>query len=224
MKLEDLIREGRFPPERHEMPELDSDCVDNLFLRYWVALQFEGDEWLTGHQKWTLSNHARLTDKAIREYNAARECLATFVEADREEAAPHRTPDGVSVEAIQRYMRACDHLENCVSTVKRAGRFWYHAVDAAGFDSQIFDTLFMPNKDLRERIEHADRDIVAEGEPLFLTALPESVYLSGEELAYLELKVLIQLLHLNASVLINSADAVPEGALGAIAQETARPD
>jgi hypothetical protein len=72
----------------------------------------------------------------------------------------------------------------------------------------------MPNKDLRERIEHADRDGVENGEPMFLTALPVSVYLHGEELAYLELRILIELLHLNASVLINSADAVPEEGRG----------
>jgi hypothetical protein len=184
--------------------------ASNLFLRYWLAIGFEGDEWLTGGQRRTLVNHARLTDKAVREYRFARECLSAFVDTERAEAAPNKPPGGVSVDAISQYMRAGDHLENCVSAVKRAGRFWYRAVEDAGFDSKIFDELFLPLKNLREKIEHGDKDFFAEGEPLFITVLAESVYLNDTELLYLELKVLIELLHLNVSVLIDSSDGIPQ--------------
>jgi hypothetical protein len=75
-------------------------------------------------------------------------------------------------------MRAGDRLENCVFAVKRAGRYWYRAVKNFGSDPEIFDELFLPLKELRDKIEHSDKDLFAEGEPLFVTVLPESVYLN----------------------------------------------
>jgi len=52
-------------------------------------------------------NFARLTSKALREYNAARAELLRYVE-------PH---DGLRMSI---YIRALDHLENCVSATHRA--------------------------------------------------------------------------------------------------------
>jgi hypothetical protein len=52
-------------------------------------------------------NFARLTSKALREYNAARAELLRYVE-------PH---DGLRMSI---YLRALDHLENCVSATHRA--------------------------------------------------------------------------------------------------------
>jgi hypothetical protein len=43
--------------------------------------------------------------------------------------------------------------------------------------------------------------------------------LNGEELAYLDVKSLVQHLHFNASVLIDSAKAVPDGALGVVSPD-----
>jgi len=52
-------------------------------------------------------NFARLTDKALREYDAARAELLLFV-------SPH---DGLRTSP---YLRAIDHMENCVSATHRA--------------------------------------------------------------------------------------------------------
>ena len=52
-------------------------------------------------------NFARLTDKALREYNAARAELLRYVEPR----------DGLRMSI---YLRALDHLENCVSATHRA--------------------------------------------------------------------------------------------------------
>ena len=52
-------------------------------------------------------NFCRLTDKALREYDAARAELLLFVSRD----------DGLR---ISPYLRAIDHMENCVSAAHRA--------------------------------------------------------------------------------------------------------
>ncbi len=52
-------------------------------------------------------NFSRLTDKALREYDAARAELLAFVE-------PH---GGLRASP---YLRAIDHMENCVSATHRA--------------------------------------------------------------------------------------------------------
>lgn len=53
------------------------------------------------------TNFCRLTDKALREYDAARAELLLFV-------SPHDRP------RIGPYLRAIDHMENCVSAAHRA--------------------------------------------------------------------------------------------------------
>jgi hypothetical protein len=53
------------------------------------------------------TNFSRLTDKALREYDAARVELLLYV-------SPHDGP------RIGPYLRAIDHMENCVSAVHRA--------------------------------------------------------------------------------------------------------
>jgi hypothetical protein len=223
MRIDELERDGRFPPTRNDMPELDAACTDDLFVRCWFALSFEREDWLTGDEKWTLVNQARLTDKAVREYRAARECLSAFVDARPATPAPDRTPGAVSVEAIQQFMRAADHLETCVSTVKRASRFFYHAVEFAGRDPAIFDEVFLPLKRLRDNIEHADRDLKErgiEGEPLFVVVLAESVYFYGVEVPYLSLKAGIQILHSNAGFLIDGTPAALDLATGVLGDQS----
>src|SRR5436190_17224270 len=116
---------------------------------------------MTHEQKWTLANHARLTDKAVREYNAAKESLTAFTTAANSASAPSpvRGSSSVPVEAVQELMRATDHLENCVNAAKRAGRYHRHFLSYAGYDGAGIDELFMPIKEFREKIEHMDRDL-----------------------------------------------------------------
>src|SRR2546430_6830068 len=98
MQIGHLADQGLFPPTDNNMRDLS--CSDDLFDRFRVALVFEDEEWVTREQKWTLANHARLTDKAIREYAAASQCLSNFIEAPRAVAAPDRAPNAIPVDAF----------------------------------------------------------------------------------------------------------------------------
>ncbi|GIH79017.1 hypothetical protein [Planobispora longispora] len=117
-------------------------------------------------------NFARLTDKALREYDAARAELLLFV-------SPH---PGLRTSP---YLRAIDHMENCVSATHRA------VLNARALRENKVGrgapTLTQRQEErlkfLRNAIEHSDEKILGKqkykNSPIFDKADPYSLRLSN---------------------------------------------
>jgi hypothetical protein len=192
----DDIPQGQWPPTRNGMPDLGKYSADRFF-RYVFAVSFEDGEWLMGPHRWLLANLARLTDKAVREYQEAGACLDAYVDA-RAKAGAHEGDffaAGMPIEALGRLLRAADHLEDCIDAVRRAAGF---------LDTQIFKNSLTPEQhrnhmsrqkavvDMRNHIQHAEERLergVAgrEGDPMFIAVHSDGVYFAGETLSYGEL-------------------------------------
>jgi hypothetical protein len=94
-------------------------------------------------------NFSRLTDKALREYNAARAELLLYV-------AP---PDEFR---IGPYLRAIDHMENCVSAIYRAvlNAQALRANKIGRAAPRLTQLQEQRLKGLRDAVEHSDEKLL----------------------------------------------------------------
>jgi hypothetical protein len=133
-------------------------------------------------------NFCRLTDKALREYDAARTELLSF-------ASPH---DGGL--RIGPYLRAIDHMENCVSATHRAvlnaRALQANKVGRAG--PRLTQLQEQRLAHLRNAIEHSDEKLLgnqkfknsppfAKIDPYSLRMANTSMMIGGNVLTYKEL-------------------------------------
>ena len=103
-------------------------------------------------------NFSRLTDKALREYDAARAELLLYV-------SPH---DGLRASP---YLRAIDHMENCISATHRA------VLNARALQANRIGRAGPPLTQLQERrlaylrnaVEHSDEKLL--GKQKFKTSV-----------------------------------------------------
>jgi hypothetical protein len=133
-------------------------------------------------------NLARLSDKAIREYRAARYNLKAFL----------RTRRGVRhMKGHTRLLRATDHLENCIDAIRRAEGFFdrsaFESVTTAE-DREMLRELHRGAHKIRNSIQHADERFdegrIPEGEPLFPAMTSDCLYFAGEYIPYAEIAAL----------------------------------
>lgn len=182
--FEELTKKSAWPPVSNGMPPLGDDYPDTLLWQYIAA-----PESLDGDLHSLAVNLARLSDKAIREYRAASADLSAFL----------TTPGGVeSCEGHTRLLRATDHLENCIDTIRRAQGFF----DTPAFKSvttaenrEMLKELHLGVRKIRNSIQHADDRFaegrVPEGEPLFPAMTSDCLYFAAEYIPHAEIAALL---------------------------------
>lgn len=182
--FEELKRESAWPPKSNGMPLLGDDYPDTLFWQY-VAASGSLDSDLHS----LAVNLARLSDKAIREYRAARDELAAFL----------NTPCGVKcLEGHTRLLRATDRLENCIDAIRRVEGFFrtpaFEAVTTAE-NREMLEELHRGVRKIRNAIQHADERFaegrIPEGEPVFPAMTSDCLYFAREYVPYAEVAALV---------------------------------
>ncbi|MFL6181190.1 MAG: hypothetical protein ACJ73J_02680 [Actinomycetes bacterium] len=132
------------------------------------------------------TNFVRLTDKALREYDAARAELLSYLEHSEWLQTGH-------------YLRAIDHMENCASAIHRAvlnsSALRQHKIGRSG--PQLTDRQETRLRELRNAIEHSDEKLLgkqyrnsppfASREPYSLRLANTSMVIGGWVLTYREL-------------------------------------
>jgi hypothetical protein len=186
-------------PDRNGMPNL-GDCSPNLFLQFAVAATFEDQ--LSRDQHWFSANLARLTDKAIREYNGASTCLGAFI-AGRAAAAARSSWESatVPIPMLSQLLEAADHFENCVDALRRMHLFlrtdfFVGIIQATGHDyPEFLDDLHETIRKLRNAIQHADEKLargdVSENQPVFVAVGSDAITFAGESVLYAEMAAVI---------------------------------
>ncbi len=138
-------------------------------------------------------NFVRLTDKALREYDASRHELLSYVG----HAGGFRTSP---------YIRAIDHMENCLSAAHRA------VLDAAALRAEGLGTKAVPITERQEQrlrlvrntIEHTDERLVGPNprwpsavvftreQPFALRLANRGMVIGADDLAYAELVAVLR--------------------------------
>jgi len=146
--------------------------------------------------------YIRLVDKAVDEYKEARNLIIAQIE-ERQRSAEEMTRDGRYI-----YMfKFIDHMENCISTVRRLLRFL--DILKGNQDGLLFsrtirkqiESLTKPIVAVRDVVEHMDekiqKDSVQEDEPIMLkmTKAQDGVVIGGQSLKFSTLSTLIKQLH-----------------------------
>ncbi len=146
--------------------------------------------------------YVRLVDKAVDEYKEARELIVAQIEEGKR-SAEEMTNGGRYI-----YMfKFVDHMENCISTVRRILRF-LNALKSHKkgwtFPREIMKHIESLDKTIvgvRDTVEHMDekiqRDAVQENEPVMLmvTDMQDGVMIGGKSLKFSTLSILIKQLH-----------------------------
>jgi hypothetical protein len=198
VSFQDLTRESAWPPTRNGMPDLSYDDYPDTLLAAYIAApgSLEGD-----FHSITV-NLARLADKAVREYRAAREHLDAFFE----------TPGVESLEGHTLLLRATDFLENCIDAVRRAESFFETPAFVAAIgdaERKMLGSIHLGLRDLRNSIHHANERIeegrIPEGEPLFPAMTTNAVFFAGEYVFYGEIAGLVTEIWLMASAGVKAA-------------------
>jgi hypothetical protein len=117
------------------------------------------------------TNFVRLTDKALREYDAARAELLFYLERSEWLQTGH-------------YLRAIDHMENCVSAIHRAvlnsRALRQHKIGRSG--PRLTDRQETRLRDVRNAIEHSDEKLLGKqyrNSPPFASREPYSIRLAN---------------------------------------------
>ena len=152
-----------------------------------------------------LHNYLRVTDKAIREYNVARELLSTYASSDNQ---------------TMLLLEAIDHFETCINSVKRSLNFADRMAShrrSPNIDRtlrKLFESYQSSIRPVRDAIEHIDSDIFGGGIPegkahsLFITQDGEYLEISNQRLALSDLAALLKRLHTLATELAEYQDEI----------------
>jgi hypothetical protein len=146
--------------------------------------------------------YIRLLDKAVDEYREARELIVAQI------AEGQRKTDEMEQNGRYIYMfKFVDHMENCISTVRRILRFLdilKSNHDGLGFSRTVrrhIESLTTPIIDVRNIIEHMDKEIqndsIQENEPIMLkiTDRQDGIMIAGQSLKFSTLSTLIKQLY-----------------------------
>ena len=167
----------------------------------------------------------RLVDKAVDEYEESRHMIVAQI------AEGQRSVDEMARSGRFIYMlKFVDHMENCISTVRRILRFLNvlkSDQDGLPFPRPIrkdIEALTKPIVKVRNTVEHMDerirRDEIGEDEPVMLKVMAsqDGVMIGGQTLPFSTLSSLIRKLHSlaesmaacrTASHSSNSGDTIP---------------
>ena len=144
----------------------------------------------------------RLIDKAVDEYNAARELIVAQI-AEGRRSSEEMAKDGRHI-----YMfKFVDHMENCISSVRRIIRFLNVLKgnqDGLAFSRTVrkqIESLTSSIVDVRDTIEHMDEriqnDIIQTSEPVMLkiSDTQDGIMIAAHSLKFSVLSTLIKKLH-----------------------------
>lgn len=182
------------------MPHVGDDYVDTLLWQYFTA-----SESLDGDLHSLAVNLARLSDKAIWEYRAARDDLTVFL----------RTRRGVErLKGHTRLLRATGHLENCIDAIRRAESFFYTSAFKSvttAENREMLQDLHRSVRKIRNSIQHAEERFaegrIPEGDPLFPAMTSDCLYFAGEYIPYAEIAALAMIVWQLANVGIKAVTA-----------------
>jgi len=150
--------------------------------------------------------YIRLVDKAVDEYEEARNLIVAQIE-EGQRSAEEMTRDGRYIYMFKYMFKFVDHMENCISTVRRILRFL--DLLKGNQEGLLFsrtamkqsESLTTPIVRVRGTVEHMDREIhkdgVQENEPVMLdvTDTQDGVVIGGQSLKFADLSTLIKQLH-----------------------------
>jgi hypothetical protein len=146
--------------------------------------------------------YIRLVDKAVDEYEEARSLILAQIEEGQ------RSTEEMARDGRYIYMsKFVDHMENCISTVRRILRFL--DILKGNQEGLLFsrtirkqiESLTTPIVEVRNVVEHMDKKIqndgVQENEPVMLkvTDAQDGVVIGGQSLKFSTLSTLIKQLH-----------------------------
>ncbi len=172
-------------------PDL-TDLYIPVTKNYLLNLMFIGAGPKDQAAKSFLHSFLMVTDKALREYNAARELLIQYI---------------ASANQTMLYLEALGRFESCINSVKRGLGF---ADRMAAYPQspkiertlrRLFKLYYSTIKPLRDAIEHIDEDIIsggiAEGEAraLTLTRDGECLEITRYRLTFTDLASVLRRLH-----------------------------
>lgn len=146
--------------------------------------------------------YIRLLDKTMDEYREARELIVAQI-AEGQRSAEEMTSNGRYI-----YMfKFVDHMENCISTVRRILRFLDILKGNQGglvFSRTVKNHIKSMKTDIidvRDTVEHMDEriqhDVIQENEPVMLkiTDSQDGIMIGGQSLKFSTLSTLIKQLH-----------------------------
>jgi len=162
----------------------------------------QGDKEISRRTALNRRLYIRLLDKTVDEYKEARELIvAQIAEGQRNAEEMMRN------ERYLYMLKFVDHMENCISSVRRILRFLDNLKgnqDGLGFSRTVrkhIESLTTPIIDVRNIIEHMDEriqnDIIQESEPVMLriTDTQDGIMIAGQSLKFSTLSTLIKKLH-----------------------------
>lgn len=162
----------------------------------------QGDRDISRRTRLNRRLYIRLLDKTMDEYKEARELIvAQITEGQRSEE--EMTRNGRYI-----YMfKFVDHMENCISTVRRILRFLdilKGNQDGLAFPQTVKNHIKSMKTDIidvRDTVEHMDeriqKDVIQENEPVMLTITDsqDGIMIGGQSLKFSTLSTLIKQLH-----------------------------
>jgi hypothetical protein len=184
-------------PTECKMPDLtglDSPLFNRLFVKLLI-----GERNISRKASLYRRNFIRLIDKALREYDEARNIvLAEIAEANRPAEEMAKTGRHIYIYSFT------DHIETCINAVSRLFRLLDRISsekDSPVFPRSLRKLLQAKNqsiKDIRNSVEHIDeyiqKDEIAPGNPIMLTLNEETdgVVVSKFEIKFEELAIVLK--------------------------------
>ncbi len=184
-----LSSDVAFPPRRSGMPDLSHLYSKNI-LPLILNITLRAQVGTTHPSLAYTAAYVRLVDKAVREYEFARRSLEEFVATSSEHLSP--------------YLRAADHLENCLNSARRAIRYARRIRrDREALQVAKSELPTQDDEDLvaafRNASEHADEQVatgtLAEGDAMILMLHETHFALGNVEASYGWLAKLLTRLH-----------------------------
>lgn len=187
-------------PSECKMPDLsglDSPFIGRLFVQLLV-----GDRGLSRKAGLYRRNFIRLVDKALSEYDEAREIILAQI------AESNRPPEEMSKDGRRLYMVAfTDYIEDCINAVRRL----YMLIERFKSEKEspvlprelrkLVETKMKSIVDIRHAVEHMDERIqngeIALGRPIMLTINKngDGVIVSNYEIKFEELAMVLRTMH-----------------------------
>lgn len=187
-----------------DLSGLDSPLINRLIVQLLV-----GEHNLSSKASLYRRNFIRLIDKALREYDEARDSiLAQIEEANRPAEEMAKTGRYLHI------LRFTDHIETCINAVSRLFRLLDRIISDKGspqFPRPLRKLLQTKNKlitDIRNRVEHIDeyiqKDEISPSDPIMLALNREGdgIVISKFEIKFQELAMVLKKMNEVASYLL----------------------
>lgn len=161
----------------------------------------QGDRDISRRTKLNRRVYIRLLDKTMDEYKEARELIVAQI------AEGQRSEEGMALNRHIYMFKFVDHMENCISTVRRILRFLNILKgnqDGLAFPQTVRNHIKSMTKSIicvRDTVEHLDEriqhDVIQENEPVMLkiTDSQDGIMIGGQLLKFSTLSTLIKQLH-----------------------------